>query len=194
MLDLSYDHDGDNAGRLRALPEGVGRLAYLPRPALRVLNLHGNEELTALPEGLCSLMGLEELYLMECNLRALPEGVGGLTGLKALILSYNHELTALPEGLCSLMGLEELHLGFCGLTTLPEGIGALTRLRTLGVRYNTGLTALPAGLGWLRNLEYLLLGGCPFLAALEDLRQREGLPALLAHLAAQGEPAAGGAR
>jgi hypothetical protein len=51
---------------------------------------------------------------------------------------------------------------------------------------NVRLTALPAGLGRLRNLEELRRLGCPGLAALDDLQEREGLPALLAHLAAQG--------
>ena len=46
------------------------------------------------------------------------------------------------------------------------------------------------GLGGLPNLEELDLDGCPGLAALGDLQEREGLPALLAHLAAQGEAAA----
>ena len=55
---------------------------------------------------------------------------------------------------------------------------------------NTRLTALPVGLGRLRNLEELNLGRGPVLAALHDLHEREGLPALLAHLAAQGEAAA----
>jgi hypothetical protein len=39
-----------------------------------------------------------------------------------------------------------------------------------------------AGLGRLRNLEQLRLDGCPGLAALRVLQEREGLPALLAHL------------
>ena len=113
-------------------------------------------------------------------------------GLQKLNLRCNAELEALPAELWSLAGLRELDLHDCGLHTLPEEIGGLVGLRALSLRYNRGLTALPAGLGGLRNLEYLLLGGCPFLAALEDLRQREGLPALLAHLAAQGAPAAAG--
>ena len=70
-----------------------------------------------------------------------------------------------------------------------EGLAGLKRLNLFN---NTRLTALPAGLGRLRNLEELVLVGCPGLAHLHDLRRREGLPALLAHLVAQvGEPAAG---
>jgi hypothetical protein len=45
-----------------------------------------------LPEGLCSLMGLEELNMRGCGLRALPEGIGGLAGLKKLDLYNNTRL------------------------------------------------------------------------------------------------------
>ena len=34
----------------------------------------------------------------------------------------------------------------------------------------------------------LMLGGCAGLAALYDLKRREGMPALLAHIAAQAKP------
>ena len=98
----------------------------------------------------------------------------------------------MPEGLCALAGLEVLNLVACGLTALPEEIGALAGLRRLFLGGNGGLIALPAGLGRLRNLGALGLFGCPRLADLYNLQSRDGLPALLAHLAAQGEPAAAG--
>jgi Leucine-rich repeat (LRR) protein len=112
-----------------------------------------------------------------------------LVGLKKLDLRFNYGLTSVPEGLCSLVGLEELHLNFCGLTALPEAVGGLSGLRKLFLDGNEGLTALPQGLGQLRGMEHagrfqsaLVLRGCPGLAALHDLQEREGLPALLAHL------------
>jgi hypothetical protein len=77
----------------------------------------------------------------------------------------------------------------CGLRALPAGIGALVGLKKLYLCFNHGLAALPAGLGRLRSLKVLDLRGCPGLAALEDLQEREGLPALLAHLV-QREPVA----
>jgi leucine-rich repeat protein SHOC2 len=296
-LDLSSGHGSDRADR-GALPEGVGRLVYLPRPGLRKLNVCYNSAiygLGTLPEGLCSLAGLEELYMSGCGLTALPQGIGRLVGLRKLALEDNEELTALPaslgelrnltalglsgcrglamersilaqagllallaflrgeavegvarldldecgltelpegigrlvglkklnlygntgltalpEELCALVGLEELYLSFCGLTALPEGIGGLVGLRKLGLYNNEGLTALPAALGGLRNLTTLFLDGCreltalpaalgdlrvleelsiddcPGLADLADRQRRQGLPALLAHLAAWG--------
>jgi hypothetical protein len=129
VLDLSSDggdsSDADNGGGddgvLRALPEGFGRLAYLPGRRLQELDLSGNGGLTALPEGLCALVGLEKLDLQHCGLTALPEGMEGLTGLQELVLSENGGLTALPEGLCALSGLEKLDLQYCGLTALRRG-------------------------------------------------------------------------
>jgi Leucine-rich repeat (LRR) protein len=113
---------------LRALPEGLGRLAYLPAPGLKRLNLSNNEELTALPAGLCALAGLEELHLIRCGLITLPEGIGGLAGLKKLNLSSNRELTALPPGLGRLRNLEVLDLRCCpGLTMQPPNPAAVVR-------------------------------------------------------------------
>jgi hypothetical protein len=152
LLDLSNSY-------LRALPEGVGRLAYLPHPGLRKLDLHYNWRLAARRRLLATSTD-------QHGLTALPEGIGRLAGLKRLNLSGNYQLTALPEGLCALAGLEELNLAFCELR------------------------ALPAGLGQLRNLDELDLRHCPGLKHLNDLQQEEGLPALLAHLAAQLEPPA----
>jgi Leucine-rich repeat (LRR) protein len=103
---------------------------------LKGLYLASNEALAALPQGLCSLAGLEELDLFGCNLTALPEGIGGLTWLKELKLCYNEGLSAVPEGLCGLVELEVLQLERCGLTALPEGTGRLAGLKTLNLYSN----------------------------------------------------------
>jgi hypothetical protein len=92
----------------------------------------------------------------------------------------------------SLAGLEKLNLNDCGLRALPEGVGAMAGLKTLHLSSNEELTALPAELSRLRDLEELALGGCPGLDALYDLQERDGLPALLAHLATQGGELAAG--
>jgi hypothetical protein len=54
LLDLSRS-------RLCALPEGVGRLACLPRPEFHKLSLYDNPRLAALPVALGRLGSLEEL-------------------------------------------------------------------------------------------------------------------------------------
>ena len=132
-LDLSYGPaarpGGSDGGGLRALPEGFGRLAYLPGRGLRklVLGTSGNGELGTVPEGLWSMVALEELCLMACGRTELPEGIGQLTGLRKLNLGVNGELTALPEGLWSLAALEELNLMNCRLTALPGRVAAFLR-------------------------------------------------------------------
>jgi hypothetical protein len=49
---------------------------------LRKLDLYSKMELTALPEGLCSLVGLEVLDMFSCGLAVLPEEIEGLAGIK----------------------------------------------------------------------------------------------------------------
>ena len=186
VLDLSHDDDDssdegdggdDDGGGLRALPEGFGRLAYLPGPGLRKLILSHNENLAALPAGLWTLAGVEELDLDCCGLVALPEGMEGLARLRVLNLGQNGNLTALPAGLWTLVGLEELYLHGCGLTALPEGIGALVGLRKLILGYNKfeNLTALPVGLWTLAALEELHLSYCGLRALPEEMEGLVGL-------------------
>jgi hypothetical protein len=167
---------------LRVLPEGVGGLV-----GLKQLHLYGNVELGVLPESLWSLTGLEMLDLSECCFTVLPEGIGHLAGLKSLVLSGNVDLRALPEALCSLVRLEVLHMHHCGLQTLPVGVEGLVALKTLNLTDNVELQALPMRLGQLRNLETLRISCCPALKVLDVLKKKQGLPALLAHIAAQGD-------
>jgi hypothetical protein len=87
LLDLSGDRW--QADSLTVLPEGIGRLAYLPRPGLKWLDVSCNRRLDVLSEGLCSLAGLEELNVSNCGVTALPAGIGALTALQKLDLSYN---------------------------------------------------------------------------------------------------------
>jgi hypothetical protein len=184
VLDLSSNwrtrsiYGAGNGGGLRALPEGFGRLAYLPTPGLKKLDLTGNRNLSALPAGLWTLAGLEELNLRTCGLMALPEGIEALAGLKKLNLSHNLGLTALPEALCTLAGLEVLDLQGCMLRALPEGIGALDGLRKLVLSFNWNLTALPVGLWTLAGLEVLHLSGCGLTTLPEGIGRLVGLRVL----------------
>ena len=70
------------------------------------------------------------LSLNDCGLTALPEGIGGLAGLKRLNLYANLELTALPAELGRLRNLEELIFHGCPGLALHvlqerEGLSAL---------------------------------------------------------------------
>jgi hypothetical protein len=165
---------------LRALPEGFGRLAYLPHPGLCKLVLRSNPRLAALPEGLCALAGLEELDLMGCGLRALSKGIGRLAGLRRLDLSINERLTALPVGLGWLHNLAHINIHGCQGLALEHAIktqgGLLALLAYLrgeaveGVAeldlMGCGLRALPEGIGRLAGLKRLTLCNSEGLTAL----------------------------
>jgi hypothetical protein len=174
---------------VRGLPEGIGRLVYLTRPGLKTLDLSNNGNLTALPDGLCALAGLEELDLSGCGLRALPEEIGrllgpigpiGLAGLKKLDLRCNEELTALPAGLGRLRSLEELDIDGCPCLALEHAINVQGGLPALlaylrgeaveGVEEldlsHCGLRALPGEIGVLAGLRTLNLCGNRGLTAL----------------------------
>ena len=170
--------DLNNGGRqnigLRMLPGELGRLAYLPKPGLKRINLIGNTNLTTLPDALWSLVGLEALDLRGCRLASLPAGIGRLSRLKTLLLAdgvdvhgrrptnpatRRDEWDFLPETLWLLVELEELSLSYCGLVTLPEGIGRLVGLRQLRLGGNKHL-ALPEGLWSLKELIELNLSNC----------------------------------
>lgn len=79
------------AAALGALPDGV-ELSAVTRLDLSALDL------TALPEQLGVLEGLEDLDVSFNQLTALPESLAGLTALRRLDVSGN-PLAALPEGL-----------------------------------------------------------------------------------------------
>jgi hypothetical protein len=119
--DYDDDYDGDRGG-LRALPEGFSRLVYLSRPGLKRLDHDFKKELTSVPAGLWSLMGLEELNLRRCGLDERAEGIRRLTGfihaergLQALLAYPRSE---------AVEGVHELDLACCVLMALPEGTGS----------------------------------------------------------------------
>src|SRR5271165_917630 len=74
--------------------------------------------------------GARTLDLSDHQLSALPESIGQLSGLQELYLSHN-QLSALPESIGRLSGLQELNLSRNQLSALPESIGQLSRLQEL---------------------------------------------------------------
>merc|ERR1711865_423603 len=81
----------------------------------------------------------------------------------------------------------EFDLSSCGLQALPEGIGELTGLQKLNLLGNGLLRTLPTmGLGRLSELETFQFEFTPGLCALKEVKILEGVPALLAYLAAHG--------
>ena len=148
--------DADGAmGEMSVVVDGDGRTRLCPSKVdLR------SQGLTEFPSELCDPLRagtLRVLNLRDNQLTALPESIGALVGLEKLKLRQN-QLTALPESIGALVGLKELYLKSNKLTALPESIVALTALKSLDLS-NNPLTnpQSPAVEAWLAALKR---GGC----------------------------------
>lgn len=97
--------------------------------------------------------GVSELDLSNMDITELPDTLGQLFQLKALIL-YGNQLATLPESLKELDQLTHLDLSSNQLTALPDSLGQLTQLTSLDLSRNQ-LTTLPASLRKSTNLKRL---------------------------------------
>ncbi|CAI9764450.1 unnamed protein product [Fraxinus pennsylvanica] len=82
------------------------------------------------PLEVLKLQKLQWLYLTNCSIEGqIPEGIGNLTLLENLELSYNLLFGKIPDGITKLTKLYQLELYTNGLTgKIPEGFGNLTSL------------------------------------------------------------------
>ena len=158
-----YNPDTGNyyCGWPLSLPEGIGRLAYLPYPGLRKLHLHNISGVATLPESFVRLGSLEELIIEDCAGLLMERAINTQGGLQALLAYMRGETI---EGLqvldiqvpCRCLAGAR-HAGArpagarqgCGQVRLgapPEGIGRLLNLTTLNIALHSigadGATAL----------------------------------------------------
>ncbi len=110
------------------------------------------------------------------TLRALPDALGELAGLKALVIK-RHRLTEPPEVIGELASLEKLSLQTGELRALPRSIGKLQRLRELTVQGLTDLH-LPDELACCAALESVTLYGGWGPSRIDNLAVLGRLPAL----------------
>jgi hypothetical protein len=120
-----------------------------PRRRPEHLDLRG-QGLTAVPDWVWSLRGLQTLNLSENRITSVSDELAQLGTLRMLDLGHN-ELTALPEGLGELVGLSDyLYLSNNRLTNFPAFLGRLSRLKYLNVTDNE-LSELPDAIGDMSN-------------------------------------------
>lgn len=126
-----------------------------------VENIEGTQQFTLFRQ-LTSMGKLEDiilrnsvrvLKLVACRLRSLPEDLGNLLYLEALVCSEN-QLKELPQSVGYLQHLKVLQVDLNYLKQLPANIGSLKSLRLLAVNDNQ-LECLPASISVLENLQTL---------------------------------------
>ncbi|KAK1265514.1 Disease resistance protein RPS5 [Acorus gramineus] len=127
-------------------------------PNLRVLDMAGHYEshITRLPEGIGLLTELQHLNLSWTRISSLPVELGRLTKLRQLYLDHTSDLDSIPRFFQSMTNLRVLDLSWTSIESLPIELGWLTRLRYLNLSH-TCIESLPIELGWLTGLRYLNL-------------------------------------
>ena len=81
------------------------------------------------------------------SLRKIPEGFGGLTSLKQLVMQECVALEEFPPRLGNLWGLEVLDFSKCwSLNEISEGFGGLTSLKELVMQECDSLEEFALGL------------------------------------------------
>lgn len=159
--------DVRNNHQLRALPESIGNLIHLEELCLDVTGI------MELPDSICRLINLQDLYMRGTPISSLPENVGDLVNLKIMNLPCT-QLEYLPESIVTLHSLEHLNLCNTPVQALPERFGNLSHL----IRLNIGLTEiteLPVNIGNLKNLEELDISDSPVKSLPEGMYQMSKL-------------------
>jgi len=113
---------------LQSLPEGVFELP------LKSLNIGGCKKLPLdVIDTICQkLPQLEELYLYELDMTAIPDEISKLQNLTDLDFQGT-AITAVPDSISKLQNLKELNLARTAITALPKEIGNLSELQTLNL-------------------------------------------------------------
>lgn len=110
--------------------------------------------MTELPADIGQLLCLEELCVHSNRLKSLPDTLCNLINLRDLYLGENHKLKELPHNFGSLIRLSELDISSCSLDHLPESLSNCTSLSKVWMSHNK-LKYLPSQLGRLHQLKEL---------------------------------------
>ncbi|PHT67946.1 hypothetical protein T459_27433 [Capsicum annuum] len=146
---------GELGGLTGKIPTSIG----LHLPHLRKLNFLGNQFTGALPESICKLSKLEEMYLQENVFSGfVPSCIGGVKNLRRVDVHSNKLSGVIPESITRLTNLESLCLQdnfFTGI--IPENIGNLQELKELDLSKNSLTGIIPRSIVKLNSISILYL-------------------------------------
>ncbi|XP_006357230.1 LRR receptor-like serine/threonine-protein kinase GSO1 [Solanum tuberosum] len=146
---------GDLLGITGKIPSSIG----LHLPNLRKLNFVRNRFTGALPESICMLSKLEELYLQENGFSGfIPWCIGGVKNLRRMDVHSNKLSGVIPESITKLKKLESLCLEENFLTgDIPENIGNLQELKEVDLSNNSLTGIIPRSISRLKFMSVLYL-------------------------------------
>ncbi|XP_078680723.1 uncharacterized protein LOC144915835 [Branchiostoma floridae x Branchiostoma belcheri] len=155
LCNLQVLHVGDNV--IHELPENITKLTKL-----RVLSISASH-FKVFPAQVLHLWALEELYMGRWSgpgrRSFVPKDIAMLRNLKRLAVDVCG-LESLPDGVGALTHLEYLSLSYNRLSYLPPQILTLTNLKVLKLK-NNGITSLPSAMHRLANIEQIDVSGNP---------------------------------
>lgn len=168
---------------LVALPKGMRKLINLRRltvtskqnffpesdigalTSLQTLSIGFCEHLESLPNSLQSLMGIEDLNIVQCTKLCFSSSdMRGLVNLSRVSFVSVPQLVEIPKGLeeAAANTLRCLYIEDCvGLLTLPEWLGSFTKLERLSICNCPNLKVLPDSMHQLGSLKELHIENCP---------------------------------
>ena len=107
---LSVHHN-----ELKSLPDAIEALKNCLR-----LSLYENPDLCHVPDGVCGMSGLRELWLYDCGLASLNPGIANLKNCQKLWLDKNPELVLNEEAWAALKSLDLQELYLDGVVAAEE--------------------------------------------------------------------------
>ncbi|CAN6556114.1 unnamed protein product [Malus baccata var. baccata] len=144
--------DLENCDRLELIA-GDGFFRDNTNDCLEYIRIWNCQNLKSLPDGLCHLSNLQELYIRECgSLVSIPRLSGGRrpSNLREILIQDCEKLEALPEDMHNLNSLEKLIIDYREGLTFPPN---LTSLDIWKVKSCKSLWELEWGLHRLTSLE-----------------------------------------
>lgn len=140
---------------LKVIDSSIGKVK-----SLKHLNLKDCVPLLSLPEELCSLDALEEIFIRGDYIGSftLPEKIGDLRSLTVLEIERLH-IPQLPPSICELKKLTHLSLRRCRLgNKLPDSLGDLESLVEFDLSHSD-VVKLPYSTGNLKMLKVMKMSG-----------------------------------
>lgn len=132
---------------ITAIPEEVCTLTKLTQ-----INFYGNQ-LTSMPSCIGNLIDLTYINLTDNNLTTLPSTIGNLKKVTQLLASNNFNFSSIPVEIGNMDAMQYLYFDHSNLTTIPIEVVNLVNLNTLNVS-DSNLQSVPVeisnlGISWL---------------------------------------------